>query len=227
MSLSLPSIEKAETLRERIVGALREEIVGGVLRPGAQLVESRLADQLNVSRGPVREAIRQLVEEGLLESIAYRGTFVRTLTVRDVEEIYSFRSALDKFAFRITWEKRDDRFFTELDRRHDALMRAIRHDETSEAVARELDLHSLVYEWSEHALLQSTWHDLRGIVHFCLALHHQAHRALLAAHEEYVNVARGSSRQEMNRAIDRHLKAGLQRIRGYVEQQERQLVTNA
>lgn len=220
MTLDLASLGKAATLRERVVAVLRKEIVGGALPPGAQLVESRLADQLQVSRGPVREAIRQLVEEGLLESVAYRGTFVRTLTVRDVEEIYSFRAVLDKFAFRITWDERDATFFSELGRRHAALKHAIEDDDVMEAVARELELHSLVYERAQHRLLQDSWRDLRGTIHFCLALHHQAHKPVLDAHDEYVEAAQGASRAHMNRAIDRHLKAGLGRIRTYVEQHD-------
>lgn len=216
MTVTLPSVGKKETLRERILDTLRFAVIHGNLEPGTQLVETQLASQLAVSRGPLREAIRHLVEEGLLESVPYRGTFVRTLTVRDVEEIYSYRTALDKFAFQQAWDKRDQRFFDELDRRHVRLTRAIHKGEAAVAVTRELELHDLVYERSDHRLLLNSWKALRGTIHFCLALHHRAHQPVVSAHDEYVTAAKGDSRAAMNHAIDRHMRHGLERIRTYL-----------
>lgn len=74
---------------------IREEILSGRLHPGEHLVEAQLARQLNISRGPIREAFQLLRAEGLTHEEPRRGTFVATLTSRDVREIYDLRAALE------------------------------------------------------------------------------------------------------------------------------------
>ena len=67
-------------LRQKIVAVLREAILSGELKPGDALVETALASQLGVSRAPLREALRSLNKDGLIETIPYRGTTVKTLS---------------------------------------------------------------------------------------------------------------------------------------------------
>jgi len=77
---------------------LREAIVLGELAPGSQLVEMQLASQLGVSRGPLREAMQRLVQEGLLRSEKNRGLFVVELDDEDVRDLYVVRKAIDQAA---------------------------------------------------------------------------------------------------------------------------------
>ncbi|CAG2129139.1 putative HTH-type transcriptional regulator YdfH [compost metagenome] len=81
-----------------VVPALREAIVEGVLSPGSRLSEVQIAKQLNVSRTPMREAFVQLEREGLVTILPRVGAHVRTVTRRDVEEIYTVRAALECLA---------------------------------------------------------------------------------------------------------------------------------
>ncbi|CAG9185808.1 GntR family transcriptional regulator [Cupriavidus pampae] len=78
--------------------ALREAIVEGVLPPGSRLSEVQIAKQLNVSRTPMREAVIQLEREVLATILPRVGAHVRTVTRRDVEEIYTVRAALECLA---------------------------------------------------------------------------------------------------------------------------------
>src|SRR6476619_1467188 len=78
-------------LRQEIGDILHEAIWGGVLKPLQRLNEQWLASELGVSRPPLREAIRVLEQEGLVEYVPRRGTFVRTLSGQDVVEIYTVR----------------------------------------------------------------------------------------------------------------------------------------
>ena len=98
------------TLRARVAERLRTAILAGDIPPGAPLVETALSERFDVSRGPLREALRQLIEEGLVVTVPYTGTHVAPLSVDDVHEIYSLRTALETFAFEQVWERRDDRF---------------------------------------------------------------------------------------------------------------------
>lgn len=85
-------------LFETVAQQLREAIVGGDLRPGDKLVETDLADKFGVSRGPIREALRELSREGLAVDLPRRGTVVSTSTLGDLIEVYDVREALETFA---------------------------------------------------------------------------------------------------------------------------------
>ena len=78
-----------------IADQLRELIVQGAFRPGQQVNESALASQLNTSRGPLREALQRLCQEGILVSKRNRGVFVLELSTEDVREIYAVREAVE------------------------------------------------------------------------------------------------------------------------------------
>ncbi|WP_194824674.1 GntR family transcriptional regulator [Nocardia sp. XZ_19_231] len=84
-----------QSTAEMIADRLREAILRGALGPGDQLGEADLATSFGVSRGPVREAMQRLVQEGLLFSIRNRGIFVIELTTDDVVDIYRARTALE------------------------------------------------------------------------------------------------------------------------------------
>ncbi|WP_332759604.1 GntR family transcriptional regulator [Pseudarthrobacter sp.] len=81
-----------------IADQLREQIVQGTFRPGDQINESVLASQLHTSRGPVREALQRLCQEGILVSRRNRGVFVLELATDDIREIYAVRQAVESTA---------------------------------------------------------------------------------------------------------------------------------
>ena len=87
-------------LRAQVASRIRTAIVTGKLRPGAALTETALAEQLNVSRAPIREAIQDLENEGLVETLAYWGKRVKPLTLREVSEIREMRQHVEVMAVR-------------------------------------------------------------------------------------------------------------------------------
>jgi DNA-binding GntR family transcriptional regulator len=88
------------TFASIVTDRLRTSIVDGSLKPGSQLSEVELANNFGVSRGPVREALQRLVQEGLLLSEPHRGVFIPVLTDEDVVDIYLAREALESAAVR-------------------------------------------------------------------------------------------------------------------------------
>ncbi|MGV0835749.1 GntR family transcriptional regulator [Mycolicibacterium thermoresistibile] len=89
-----------ESTPSLIADKLRQAIAHGHLRPGSQLGEADLARKLGVSRGPLREGMQRLTQEGLLVSIPYRGLFVIELTPDDVRDMYLAREAIERAAAR-------------------------------------------------------------------------------------------------------------------------------
>ena len=109
------------TRRAEIVALIKRAVLTGQLEPGQKVNELRIAEQMRVSRAPLREAIRELVQQGLLVSIPYAGTMVIDVTAKDIEDAYSLNKVLDEFAIERTWPNRSGQFFDELDRRHQAV----------------------------------------------------------------------------------------------------------
>jgi DNA-binding GntR family transcriptional regulator len=199
------------TLRAHVVERLRAAILAGDIAPGAPLVETALSERFDVSRGPLREALRQLIEEGLVVTVPYTGTHVAPLSVEDVHEIYSLRTALETFAFEQVWKRRDARFRAELRQRNDLLIAAIDAGDDRAAILAELDFHGLVYEASDHRLLQRAWHSLRGRLQLYWAAHHRAHGRRgprRDSHDSYIAAALGDDIEAMRADIVEHMSRG-------------------
>jgi DNA-binding GntR family transcriptional regulator len=89
-----PSIE-SKPIREIAYETLKHAIITGQIPAGARIVETEYADRLHISRTPLREALRKLERDGLVEYVLRRGVVVRAFTIADVEEIYTIRNALE------------------------------------------------------------------------------------------------------------------------------------
>lgn len=120
-----------QTLNQRVLARLREMIAAGAMPPGTQLDEQTLANDLGVSRTPLREAIGKLVKEGLVEHRPYRGNFVRSFTAKQVSDLFEVRKALEGLAIRLA--------VTRLTDDHLASFRTILSD-----VEEALDQHDLL-----------------------------------------------------------------------------------
>lgn len=92
---------KRSTLSSVVTERLRELVTQGTYEPGAQLSEVELADRFGVSRGPIREGLQRLVQEGLLRSEPHRGVFIPVLNDRDIADIYLAREAIETVALRL------------------------------------------------------------------------------------------------------------------------------
>lgn len=89
------------TLWEQIADALREDIIRGKIMPGERIVEEEIAEKFHVSRGPVREALRHIEEEGLIIYESHKGCTVREISYEEMQEKYLVRSTLEILAVRL------------------------------------------------------------------------------------------------------------------------------
>ncbi len=210
---------KRATFRAQIADQLRHSIIAGDLAPGAPVTELSLARRFGVSRGPLREAMLLLEEEGFLVSVPYTDTRVAALSLDDVREIYSLRTAMDALAFRELWPRRDGAFASEMRRRHGALQASLAEADAYASSRAEVDLHSLVYEACGHRLLLDMWKRLSGRLHIYLALHQRAHGRtgpLADAHDDYVRLAHGDDLDAMLREVERHMRRGVARLETFL-----------
>jgi DNA-binding GntR family transcriptional regulator len=95
---------KSLTLVQQIANVLKDGILTGKLKGGAQLLEDKLRREFDVSRTPLREAFRILEKEGLVEILPWKGAFVREISRKDIQEVFPLRANLEGFAARLAYE---------------------------------------------------------------------------------------------------------------------------
>ena len=211
------------TRRAEIVGLLKRAVLTGQLEPGQKVNELRIAEQMRVSRAPLREAIRELVQEGILTSIPYAGTFVIDVTARDIDDAYSLNKVLDEFAIERTWPNRDQRFFDELDRRHEAVKRATRERDTTQQIEKALQLHGLIYEWADNSVLLETWQRLTSRLQMYFALHQRARNEAVPSedvHEDYVRLLKGNNMRAAQKHAREHIDLDFEELISYARSLE-------
>ena len=169
-SASAPDLEPIEQtpLRVQIADRLRRAIVTAKLRPGTVLVETALAEQMNVSRAPVREAIAILESDGLVETAAYKGKRVKPLTVREVEEIWSMRQTFEVMAVRRILDRRAD--VSALWEPCRAMQAAATVGDREALILADEQFHRTLIGLSDHHLLLQSWNALYLRIHQIMAL---------------------------------------------------------
>jgi DNA-binding GntR family transcriptional regulator len=156
------------SLRERVLQEVREGILSGRLPVGTRLLEVKVSKELGVSRGTVREAFRHLQEEGLLTSQSRGSVYVRTLSPKEVREIYAVRAALEGLAAQYVAGRPDRETAVE------TLRSALQGFETTPApsfamlLKADLDFHQLLCTLSENTRLLETWQRLSGLIRAAL-----------------------------------------------------------
>jgi DNA-binding GntR family transcriptional regulator len=152
-------------LAEEVADRIREAIFSAVYAPGAQLREVELAAELDVSRGPVREALLRLEREGLVRSEWHRGAIVTALSPQDVAELDSLRGSLEELAVeRVVTHASDE----EIAAIAAAAERMAHIDDEHEMVRLDIVFHDLVYAAAGHRRLTEAWQAIRSQVHLFL-----------------------------------------------------------
>jgi DNA-binding GntR family transcriptional regulator len=206
----------AVTRRTQVVDALREAILSGELPPGSKITELDLVARLHVSRGPIREGIRELIDEGLLVSQPYTGTYVTIMDEKAITEAYGLRRVLDKYAFTLVWPHRDAEFRARLVDRYEALIAAARAGGTAREMKAEMEFHGLPYEFSGDALLLSTWRHVARRMQVGFILHRATPDSPSmdseSTHQNFLKFALGDDLDMMLAEIDNHIDMGLRDV---------------
>ena len=204
-------------LASDVAGRLRTAIVHGHFAPGERLREEALARTLDVSRGPIREALSQLEREGLVVIQRNRGTFVARLTREDAEEIYSLRLVLERLATERAIRYGTPEQFAEMQAIVDT-MDVCTERGITEQEAAELDVqfHELLYRASAHRRLHEGWVNLRRQIHILLLSRNVANadfRVLTgSAHRIILDALRARDGEAARGLIDDHLRGSYERV---------------
>lgn len=179
---------KRESLCDAIIRLIEEALLTGELQPGDRIVEAELAQKAGISRGPVREAIRQLVGEGILVSYPSKGTFVTRWTPRAVEEAYTLRAVLERFAIQEAVKHITPEEIAQLQATVDEMDRSARLNDIRALARLDVRFHEQLYALSGHSLLQETLSQLRRRLYCLLAMDRgfTTHRDEIAANHQLI-----------------------------------------
>jgi DNA-binding GntR family transcriptional regulator len=136
------------SLADRAYQRIEALILSGKVKGGERLIDANLAKALSVSRGPVRNALARLAEAGLVETVPYRGTFVRTIDYDDVMEIYEVRAAVERAGVMAASRNMTPEVLARLKRLASNMDDSFRRGDTEQYFKINLAFHELIHQTS-------------------------------------------------------------------------------
>ncbi len=203
-------------LADRVYKTLRAAILSGEFEPGERLVESQIADQIGVSRAPVRTAISRLDSEGLVDLFPRRGSYVTALIKQDIWEVYTLRASLERLAFKLVPERTKREEILALHQIIEEMEECVTREDQAGLSDLEWGLHEEIVRLAKHERLLSVWMSLSGQIQLLsrrvieeeysdLSPIPQRHKFLL---DRLLN----GSEEERSGAIEEHINSVAERI---------------
>ncbi|MBW8824828.1 MAG: GntR family transcriptional regulator [Acidobacteria bacterium] len=149
-------------LRDTVCDKIRQQIIEGTHPAGGRLVEDRLADELGVSRNPVREALRVLEAEGFVEMKPRRGAFVARLSEKDVSDIFDVRAALEAVVARTAARNATEREIAKIEQLLESANRAVARADLRRVAVLNRRFHEAMLDLADNVYLRDVLLPLRG-----------------------------------------------------------------
>lgn len=148
-------------LRDVVFNTLREAILKGDLEPGERLMEIKLANQLGVSRTPIREAIRKLELEGLVVMMPRRGAEVACITEKDLKDVLEVRTSLEELAAELACERITQEELKDLSLALEQFYKVIQGSDIAEIAACDVRFHDIIFAATKNIRLTQILNNLR------------------------------------------------------------------
>jgi DNA-binding GntR family transcriptional regulator len=198
-----------------IARQLRAAIMYGSLPPGSQLGESELAERFQVSRGPLREAMQRLVQEGLLRSERNRGLFVITLDPEDVRDVYMARAAVERAAVSLILKRDYGQVAARLDTAHRKIVQAARRRDYHALSDADLSFHAAMIAESGSPRLARMHGTLLVESRMCMTALERTYVQpddVAVEHGEFVKALIAGDEQRLFELIDAHAEDAVRRL---------------
>lgn len=186
------------TIREQITDRLRSDVLSGRLSEGTSLREQTLAKRYGVSRGPVRDALLLLTQEGLLIAKPNCGVKVGTSSAEDMQAlVIELRRKIEVFALEEVFGNLTDRDVDQIDGTVERLRLACGREDLGEIVANDMALHRYIIEATGNGNLLAMWLPIVSR----MMLHYSRHRNMMESHGEHVAIAEAIRKRDKKAAI--------------------------
>ncbi|HHY19102.1 MAG TPA: GntR family transcriptional regulator [Firmicutes bacterium] len=167
-------LDNYQPLRDLVFEALREAIINGTLKPGERLMEVQLAEEMGVSRTPVREAIRKLELEKLVVMVPRKGAYVADISKTEIAEVFEIRRALEGLAAQLAADRATDDQLETLERYLFRISEAIDKGDLEATIMLDTEFHNELYQAANNERLGEMINNLRE--------HIQRYRSTSLAH---------------------------------------------
>ena len=204
-------VGKSRSVAEVVYRTLKNAIVNGDLKPGQRLVEQKLSDKMQVSRVPVREAIKRLEQYGFVARLPIRGIIVKKVSEQDVKEAFGVRAALESYAAYQACEHVDDEMIAALEKSIEASFRALKKGDLEKVRELNTQFHDMIYRASKSEMLYKliqTFMDY--IARYRKPLLSSESNALvsLEGHKAMVDAMRRGDKENVERIVKSHILQG-------------------
>lgn len=209
------TVKRGDSLGSQVADVLRQRIVRGEIAPGERITEEALAEEFQVSRGPVRDALTQLSFERLVRIQRPRGVFAVGLTHDDVDQLYSLRGALEQLALSRAIRVDDDARWQVMAQSVQRMADAAASGDHAAFVVADLDFHSQIYALADHPRLEAAWRQYLPTFTALLdvTINHDADLHDSASdHVTLMNVMRGGTAAEAAEVLTAHLDGARDRM---------------
>jgi DNA-binding GntR family transcriptional regulator len=224
VSLDMINKVKKSSLTDEIAAELRKSILSGKLKPDTRLFEKELAEQLGVSRGPLREALRLLEGEGMITSSTGRGSFVNSFSARKVAELYNIRLILEQQAIRLAARRASDEQLAQLEQILNAMLQAGKKGQLDRVVELDLQYHEKIWELADHQLLDQILQGLSTQIRSYMAVHTGLYEDLATGienHKLLFNALKDKNEEASARLMRQHLEEASEVVTRFAQAQEK------
>lgn len=196
---------------QQIADLLREEIVSGAVQSGDQLKQEQLCEDFGVSPGPVREALRTLENEGLVEHFPNRGVFVADISAADlIGVLLPVRSAIESFALETAVAEGADDLLADLLAVVDEMRVAAKASDLTAVNEIDVRFHETIIRHSESRHALQLWRSvqprIRAQIYALASRHPDPARDIVAEHEEILESIASGDKERMKRTIVTHVE---------------------
>lgn len=203
------------SLHDELVGRLRDMIIEGQLAPGTRIHEGQVGAALGISRTPLREALKFLASEGLIDLVAGRGAIVRTLTKRDVRNMLDVLIALETLAARSACRQATDGEIAAVRALHDEMIGYYQANNRLEYYKLNQAIHSAIAALSANEFLVSTHESIQSRlkrIRFIGNEQPEKWSGAVAEHEEMMAALEARDADRLEEVIRRHLERTWERV---------------
>lgn len=207
--LSKVNLNDYKPLREVIFNTLRDAIIVGELKPGERLMEVKLADKMGVSRTPVREAIRKLELEGLVNMLPRKGAHVADLSVKDIVDVLEVRATLDGLATSLSASRITDEELKELKHINSQFIGFIEKENLQGSVKKDVEFHDIIYRSSRNDKLMQIVSNLREQVQRFRVIYlkdYKSPKELIKEHIDIYDAIYSRDPEKAQQVAQRHIK---------------------
>ena len=197
-----------QSLRGKVFQKIREEILSGVYQDGEELREVTLGEKLGVSRTPVREALRQLELEGLVNMVPRKGAEVADITEKSLRDVLEVRKALEELSVQLACEKITEEEIEELKRVAERFKDTLNDQDVTKIAEADVAFHDVIYTATDNQKLILLLNNLREQMYRYRVEYlkkEEAYPQLIAEHEELIDNISKRNKEEATRIMCEHI----------------------